>query len=104
MDFANKNKIEITEVLQLLDACKKKINIDHNTRNKIYNRCKSIIDHDEWYKNEDRNNVYQAACNLSFFTEKQKDALSYSSIINSDNEEYIYNDGATSDEDRRWCD
>ena len=30
MDFANKNKIEINEVLQLLDACKKKINIDHN--------------------------------------------------------------------------
>ena len=103
MDFANKNKIEINEVLELLNTYKNKTIIDHNIKNKIYNRCKSIIDHDEWYSDDDRNSIYQTACNVSFFTEKQKNALSYSSIVKNYNEEYVY-DGATSDEDRRWRD
>ena len=41
--------------------------------------------------------------NYLFFTKTNKFIL-YSNILNNSDDEYNYDDGATSDEDRRWRD
>ncbi len=94
-EMKEKNKQEVNEVLQQFSS-------NPTCKQKLYNRCKSIIDHDEWYTGKERQQVYLEASKCKFFSKKQKNSLSYSSIVKRD-EEY-YDDGATSDEDRRWCD
>ena len=101
MDY--KNKIEINEVLKLINLYKNNKIIDNKIKNNLYNRCKSIIDHDEWYTVEDINIIYENANKLYFFSKKQKKSLTYSSIIKNIYEG-PYDDGATNDEHRRWCD
>ena len=90
-----KNKQEVNEVL--LQFTKESV-----CKQTLYNRCKSIVDHDEWYTELQRRQIYQEALKCTFFSKKQKNSLAYSSIINYDDE--YYDDGATSDENRRWCD
>ena len=89
MDYKKINKKEVNEVLELIN---------------LYNICKSIIDHDKWYTEEDIDIIYENACKLPFFTNKQINSFSYSNILNNNDDEYNYDDGETSDEDRRWCD
>ena len=103
-----KNYQEFNDVCELMDKYKNELQIDVKTKNKIYNRAKSIIDHNWWYTDKQRQLINQKASVLHFFTKKQKKALTFSSI-QKNNENYEknnerYDDGATSDEDRRWCD
>jgi len=104
MDYNKINKIEINEVLNLINLYKNDEIIDLKIKNKLYSRCKSIVDHDDWYSVEDINIIYKNASQFKFFSNKQKKSLSYSSMIKNKDEEYDYDDGANSDEDRRWCD
>ena len=93
-----KNEQEVKEVLLQLTMD----TMDSVSKQTLYNRCKSIIDHDCWYTKQQRDQIYQEALKCKFFTKKQKDSLAHSSIGNN---EYEYeDDGADSDEDRRWCD
>ena len=102
--FHEKNKNEVNELLKLMEENTDKYKIDNKIKNIIYNKSKSIIDHDLWYSKNDRELIYQKACELKFLSKKQKNSLSYSSINYDDDNCYNYDDGATSDEDRRWCD
>ena len=104
MDFDLINKTEINEVLKLIDLYKNNKIIDFKIKNNLYNRIKSIIDHDEWYTDYDRKMIYENAAVLSFLSNKQKKSLSYSSIIKKYDNSADYYDDADSDEDRRWCD
>ena len=104
MDYKKINKKEVNEVLELINLYKNSKIIDNKIKDNLYNRCKSIIDHDKWYTEEDIDIIYENACKLPFFTNKQINSFSYSNILNNNDDEYNYDDGATSDEDRRWCD
>lgn len=53
MDYNNINKIEVNEVLHLINLYKNYTIIDNKIKDNLYNRCKSIIDHDDWYTVED---------------------------------------------------
>ena len=104
MDYNNINKIEFNEVQKLINLYKNNKIIDNKIKNNLYNRCKSIIDHDEWYTVKDRHIIHKNACNLYFFSKKQKKSLLYSNIIKKDSDDDYCSDGADSDENRRWCD
>ena len=103
MELKNINKKEVREVLELIDSYKSNTNIDAIAKNRLYNRCKSIIDHDEWYTEEQMNSIYDNASTLTIFSKKQKRSLMYSNIVKRE-EYYDYDDGANSDEARRWRD
>lgn len=95
IEMKEKNKKEVNEVLLQFSS-------DSICKQTLYNRCKSIIDHDEWYTEEQRHQIYIEASKCTLFSTKQKNSLSYSSIIKHEDEDY--DDGATSDENRRWRD
>ena len=108
------NDEEIKNVSILIDTYKKIQNPDNITKQQIYNRIKKVIDHENWYSNEQINLIQNKSKELLFFTKKQREALTIShrmhainlnhSISNYDQYYCDQDDGANSDEDRRWCD
>ena len=58
-----KNKQEVNEVL--LQFTKESV-----CKQTLYNRCKSIVDHDEWYTELQRRQIYQEALKCTFFSKK----------------------------------
>lgn len=86
--YTEKNNKELYEVNRLIDEMISVNYIDNNKKNKIYSRVKNIIDHDLWYSQKERENLYLKCQKVKFFTQKQKDSLKYSSIIERYHEEY----------------
>ena len=84
-NFKEQNNKEITEVLQLIQDNKHNYNVDNKIKNIIYNRIKSIIDHDLWYTKDQILQIQNKIGDLYFLTKKQINALKESSLsINSD--------------------
>lgn len=84
--FTEKNKKEINDVLQFIEDNKNEINIDNKIKSILFNRMKSIVVHDLWYSKTDREKISKKACELYFFTKKQKESLKYSSLGNYEDE------------------
>ena len=100
--YQEENKKLLNEIIQLIDENKYKPKMNNKLRNHIFNKAKFIIDHDYWFTNNEICNIQNKCYELKFLTEKQKSQLSFSSI---QKQEYDYcDDGANSDEDRRWMD
>ena len=97
-----KNRQEVQDVIKRMKEYKFSVH-DPKVKNSLYNRCKSIIDHDFWYSEIDRTTVAKIANETLTLTPKQKAALKCSCIKPRDEDDY-FSDGANSDEDRRWAD
>ena len=93
-DFSTKNRQEVNDVNKLIDDAMANKYIDNKSKSQLYNRIKSIIDHDHWYSKEDIEQLYNKAQKCLFFTYKQKKSLEYSSLIERESDEdidYSYN-------------
>ncbi len=84
MDYKENNKQEVEEVISLLESYKQIKKLDTKKKCSLYNRCKSIVDHDDWYTKEQRNLIYHHANEISFFSKKQKSSLGHCSIVQPD--------------------
>ena len=93
----------IDDMIKYIDENKNNFNLDNKTKNLIFNKITSIIEHDHWYSTKERELIYRKSCELYFLTKKQKGVLSGCLSYKGD-DDYNYDDGANSDEDRRWCD
>lgn len=91
--FKQKNDDEVKDVLRLLDEYSNKGFIDNKAKNMLYNRIKSIIDHDEWYLEKNRKEVRDKAKMVKFFTQKQKSSFDVSNIRHHEDDVFTWEDG-----------
>lgn len=94
----------IVDMIRYIDENKNNFDLDNKTKSILFNKLKSILDHDHWYSLDERKQVFNKSCELYFLTKKQKKVLSNSLSHNSYDDYEDNDDGANSDEDRRWCD
>lgn len=96
-DLKSKNDLEVNSVLSSIQENK---SLDTTSKNYLYNRVKSIIDHNFWYTKEQITKVRDAALSSTLFTFKQKAQLRVSSIREQWQDEYEDGcpDGMTHDE------
>lgn len=103
--YTEKNAEDVNSLCSLIEEYKNHRKVPPKINNKIYNKAKFIIDHDRWFSQKVREMIYEKVSRLQFITKKQKATLGYSSLGGSlYDDDYCYDDGANSDEDRRWCD
>ena len=81
------HKKEISETIDILN---KTTFMNQRDRNKLYNRVKSIIDHNHWYTASEISSVKQLAMKSPLFTVNQKNKFQYSSLTEKSDD---YDDG-----------
>ena len=91
-------------MIKYIDENKKNFDLDNKTKINIFNKLKSILDHDHWYSINERKQIFNNSFEFYFLTKKQKKILLNSLSHNSYNNYQDNYDGADYDEDRRWCD
>lgn len=94
----------IVDMIRYIDENKNNFDLNNKTKSILFNKLKSILDHDHWYSLDERKQIFNKSCELYFLTKKQKKVLSNSLSHNSYDDYEDNDDGAYSDEDRRWCD
>jgi len=97
----NKNLTELSEVVKILQS--------ETNDSKIYNRIMKILQHKEWYTEEQRNDVKEFALKFKFFTIKQKKQISNPKDLENNfypDREYDNGtpDGMTHDDWDEYCD
>lgn len=62
----------IVDMIRYIDENKNNFDLDNKTKSILFNKLKSILDHDHWYSLDERKQIFNKSCELYFLTKKQK--------------------------------
>ena len=62
----------IIDMIKYIDENKNNFDLDNKTKSNIFNKLKSILDHDHWYSLNERKQIFNKSCEFYFLTKNKK--------------------------------